>query len=89
MNYNIKLAAFFLSRNESRGYTQPHVFAVTQPASLTISLSSGVSSVSIDDEVEEKYGLDADVGSLEHAERPTTADPPNLKLGIQDMYRDN
>jgi hypothetical protein len=44
--------------------------------------------VSIDNEVEEKcgLGLDADVGSLEHAERLTTADdPPNLKLGIQDM----
>jgi hypothetical protein len=62
-------------------------FAVTQPASLAISLSSGVSSVSIDDEVEEKYRLDTDVGSLEHAERLTTTDdPPNLKLGIQDIF---
>jgi hypothetical protein len=45
------------------------------------------------DEVEGKYGLVADVGSLEHARRPAaTADGPlnhtrHFNLGIQDIFR--
>jgi hypothetical protein len=49
-----------------------------EPTSPTINLSSGLSRVASIDEVERNYQLVADVGSLEHAERLTTADgPPN------------